>query len=61
MMKIGGYSIGIEQIDDEIKGKLMFRLYPNSIISLLVSRSDIPDLRFFPIGGKKNQIFGSKN
>ena len=54
MMKFGGYSIGIAQGDDEIKEKLNFRLFPNSIISLLISRPDKPNMRCFPIGGMKN-------
>ena len=49
------YSIEIAQIDDEIKGKLHFRTCPFSTISLLVSRSDMPNMRCFSIGGMKNQ------
>ena len=49
------YSIGIAQIDDEIKEKLNFRICPNSTISLLVSRPDMPDMRCFSIGGMKKQ------
>ena len=52
-MKFEGYSIGIAQIDDEIKEKLNFRICPNSTISLLVSSSDTLDMRCFPIGGMK--------
>ena len=55
MRKFGGYSIGIAQIDDEIKEKLIFRICPNSAISFLVSRSYILDMRCFSIGGMKNQ------
>ena len=49
------YSIGIAQIDDEIKKKINFGICPNSTICLLVSRSDTPDMRCFSIGGMKNQ------
>ena len=52
MTKFGDYSIGIAQIDDE---KVNFRICPISTISLLVSRSDKSDMRWFSIGGKKNQ------
>ena len=55
MMKLAGYSIGIAQIDDEIKEKVNFRICQNSTISLLVSRSDMPKMRCFSIGGLKNQ------
>ena len=55
MKKFGGYPIGIAQTDDEIKEKLNFRICPNSTISLLVSRSDMSDLRCFPNGGVKKQ------
>ena len=55
MTKFGGYSIGIAQIDDEIKEKLKFLNCPNSTISLLVSRSDMSNMRCFPIGGMKKQ------
>ena len=55
MMKFGGYSIRIPQIDAEIKEKLKFRICPNSTINLLVSRSDMPNMRCFSIGGMKNQ------
>ena len=55
MKKFGGYSIGIAQTDDEIKEKSNFRNCPNSNISLLVSRSDMPNMRRFSIGGLKNQ------
>ena len=55
MKKFGGYSIGIAQIDDEIKGKLNFRICPNSTISLLISGSDMPNMPCFSIRGKKNQ------
>ena len=55
MIKFGGYSIGIAQIDEEIKEKLTFRICPNSTINLLVSRFDMTDMRCFCIGGMKNQ------
>ena len=55
MKKIGGYSIGIAQIDDETKEKLNFRICPISTISLLVSRSDMLDTRCFSIGGVESQ------
>ena len=55
MMKFGGYSIGIAQIDDEIKEKLNFRICPISTISLLVSRYDMSNMCCFPIGGMKEQ------
>ena len=55
MMKFGGYWIGIAQIADEIKEKLNFRICPKSAISLLVSRTDMSDMRCFPIGGMKKQ------
>ena len=55
MTKFGCYSIGIAQIDDEIKEKLNIRICPNSTISLLVSGSDMLDMRCFPIGGMKKQ------
>ena len=55
MIKFGGYSFGIAQIDDETVEKLNFRVCPNSTVSLLVSRSDMPNLRCFSIGGMKNQ------
>ena len=52
MTKCGDYLIEIAQIDDEIEEKLKFS---NSIISLLVSSSDMLDMRCFSIGGMKNQ------
>ena len=55
MKKLGGSSIGIAQIDHEIKEKLNFRNCPNSTISLLVSRSDMSKMRCFPIGRMKKQ------
>ena len=55
MKKFGGYSIGIAQIDDEEEEKLSFRICPNSPVSLLVTRSDMPDMRCFSLGGLKNQ------
>ena len=53
MTKFGGYSIRSAQIDDEIEEKLNFRNGPNSTISLLISRSDMLDMRCFSIGGMK--------
>ena len=53
--KVRDYSGGIAQIDDEIKEKLNFRICPISTISLLVSRSDMPNMPWFSIGGLKNQ------
>ena len=55
MMNVGRYSIGIAQFDDEIKQELNLRNCPNSTTSLLVSRSDMPNMRCFSIGGVKNQ------
>ena len=55
MKKFRGYSIGIAQIDDESKENINFRICPNSTINLLVSRSDMSDLRCFSAGGMKNQ------
>ena len=55
MTKFGGYSIGIAQIDDAIIEKLNFQICPISTISLLVSRSDMPNMRCFPIGSSKKQ------
>ena len=55
MTKFGGYSIVIAQIDDEIEEKVNFRICPNHTINLLVSRSDMLDMRCFSIGGIKNQ------
>ena len=55
MIKFEGYSIGIQQTDDEIKENLKFRICPISTIGLLVSRSDMPNMRCFSIGGMKNQ------
>ena len=55
MTKFGGYSIGIAQIEDEIKEKFNFRICPISTISLLVSRSDMPNMRCSSIGGMKKQ------
>ena len=54
MTKIGGYSIGIAQIDDEIKEKLNFCICPSSTTSLLVSWPDMPNMRCFSIGGMNN-------
>ena len=53
--EICSYLIGIAQIDNEIKEKLNFRSSPNSTISLLVKKSDMPDMRCFSFGGMKNQ------
>ena len=55
MTKFGGYSIGIAQSDDKIIEKLNFRIYPISTISLLVSKSDMPNMRCFSIGGMNKQ------
>ena len=55
LIKFGGYSVGIAQIDDEIEEKLNFRMCPNSTISLLASRYDMSNMRCFPIGGMKKQ------
>ena len=55
MTKFGGYSIGIAQIDDEIKEKLNFRICQISTISLLASRFDMTNMCCFPIGGLKKQ------
>ena len=55
MMKFGGYSIRIAQTNHEIREKLNYRICSNSTISLLVSRSDMPDMRCFSIGGMQNQ------
>ena len=54
-MKFGVYSIEIAKIYDEIKEKVNFRIHQNFTISLLVSRSDVSDMRCFSIGGVKNQ------
>ena len=53
MTKFGGYSNRIAEIDDEIKEKLNFLICPNSTINLLVSRSDMRNMRCFSIGGMK--------
>ena len=55
MTKFGGYSIGIAQIDDEIKEKLNFPICPNSTISLSVSMSDMPNLHCFSSVGIEKQ------
>ena len=55
MTKIGHDSIEIAPIDDEMK-KTKFSSFPNSLISLLVSRSDMPNIHCFSIGATKNQL-----
>ena len=55
MTKSGDYSIGIAQTDEKTDECWKFRFCPKSTISLMVSWSDIPDMRCFPFGGKKNQ------
>ena len=55
MIKFGDYSGGIAQIDDEIGAKLDFRICPTSTTSLLVSRSDLSNMRCCTIGGMKKQ------
>ena len=55
VIKFGDYSGGIAQIDDEIEEKLKFRICPNSTISLVASRYDVPIMRCFPIGSMKKQ------
>ena len=55
MMKFGDYSIRIAQNDDENKEKITFRICLISTLSLLVSRSDMINMRCFSIGGMKNQ------
>ena len=55
MKRFGGYLIGFAQIDDEIKEELNFRNCPISIISLLVSRSDMSNMHLFSFGGMKKQ------
>ena len=52
---IEGYPIEIAQIDDEIKEESNFWICPNFTSSVLVSRSDIPNMRCFSIGGIKKQ------
>ena len=54
-VRLRDYSGGIAQIDDEIEEKLNFRNYPNSTISPLASRYDMPIMPCFPIGGMKKQ------
>ena len=54
-MKFGSYSIGVAQIDDENKGNLKIRFWPNSTINLLVSRSDMSDMRCISKGALKNK------
>ena len=53
--RLSDYSGGIAQIDDENQEKLSFRICPNSTISLLVSRSHMPNMHWFFIGGMKKQ------
>ena len=53
MMKYGSYWIANAQIDDKIEEKLKFRICPKSTISLMVSKSDMPDMRWFSIVGMK--------
>ena len=55
MIELWDYSGGIAQIDDEIEEKLNFRICPNSTISLLASRYDMSNMRWFSIGGMKKQ------
>ena len=55
MTKFGGYSIGFAQIDDEVEENLTLPFCLQSTISLLASRSDVPDVRCFSIGSMKNQ------
>ena len=55
MINFGDYSGGIAQIDDEIREKLNFRICPKSTTSLSVSRSDMSNMRCFPVGGMKKQ------
>ena len=55
MMTFAGYSNAIAHIDYETKEKIYDRTCPNSNISLLVSRSDMPNMRCFSIGGTRNQ------
>ena len=45
VIKFGGYLVGIAQIDDKIQEKLNSRICPNPTISLLVSRSDMSNMR----------------
>ena len=65
--RLRDYSGGIRQTDDKSKEKLNFRIYPNPTSSLLVSRLHLLNLRWFSIGGIKNQhdaileSFGFKN
>ena len=54
-VRLRDYSGGIAQIDDEIEENLNFRICPNSTISLLASRYDMPIMPCFPIGGMKKQ------
>ena len=54
-MKFGCYWIGTAQLHDGIKEKIKFRFWPNSTVSLLVGRSDMPGMRFFSTGGMKNE------
>ena len=53
--RLRDYSGGMAQVHDGIKEKLNFRVCPNSTISLLVSWSDMSDMRCFPFGGMKKE------
>ena len=55
-MKFGSYSIRILQVDNEMKEKVSFQISLNSTINLLVSRSNMPNMRCFSIDGNKNQL-----
>ena len=55
MTKIGGYSIGIPQIDYKMEEKLKFRFCTKSTFSYLVNCSDMPDMRCFLTWGTKNR------
>ena len=56
MIEFGDYSVGIAQIDDEIKKIEIFE-FAHFLLSayLLVSRSDMLNMRRFSIGGMKKQ------
>ena len=53
--KLEDYLVGIAQVDDRIKEFLKFRSYPKFTINQLVSKSDMLDMRCFPIGGMRKQ------